>query len=168
MSLFKHITILSSIGILAVLSSFKHPFFVGVTEIKYEHIQKVIQVSSRLFFDDFESALKKDLNIKGLDLLNPKDSALTDQYVKTYFLKHLTLLKNGKPLDLNYLGYEIQKESVWIYLESNITESEGSYTIVNTLLCHIFDKQNNILQWKGFKTDQNKNMSCSESVWLVP
>jgi hypothetical protein len=157
--------VLTAITILLGFSA--HPFFVSVTEIKYKPEEKLLQISSKLFFDDFEAAVKKDLNLQGFNIMFPKDSALADTYIKTYFLKHLTVLENNKPIAFNYLGYEIQKEAAWVYLEAENIEMPSKLSIVNTLVCDYSDKQNNIVQLKGFKKEQNKNLNCEDPVWIV-
>jgi hypothetical protein len=143
-----------------------HPFFVSVTEIQYKKEEKLLQISSKLFFDDFENAVKKDLNLVSFNIMYPKDSVLADSYIKTYFLKHFTVLENNKPVTFNYLGYEVIKEGAWVYLEAESMEEPKKLTIVNTLMCDN-DKQNNIVQLKGFSKEQNKNLGCEETVWIV-
>jgi hypothetical protein len=159
--------ILILISITTLLGFVAHPFFVSVTEIKYKPEEKLLQISSKLFFDDFEAAVKKDLNLKGFNIMFPKDSSLADTYIKTYFLKHLTVLENNKPITFNYLGYEIQKEAAWVYLEAENIEMPSKLSIVNTLVCDYSDKQNNIVQLKGFKKELNKNLGCEDPVWIV-
>jgi hypothetical protein len=161
------IKILILISFSILLGFTAHPFFVSVTEIKYKSEEKLLQISSKLFFDDFEAAVKKDLNLNGLNIVSPKDSALVDNYIKTYFLKHLTVLENNKPIAFNYLGYEILKESAWVYLEAENMEMPSKLSIVNTLVCDYSEKQNNIIQLKGFKKEQNKNLGCEDPVWIV-
>jgi hypothetical protein len=143
-----------------------HPFFVSVTEIQYKKEEKLLQISSKLFFDDFENAVKKDLNLVAFNIMYPKDSALADTYIKTYFLKHFTVLDNNKPITFTYLGYEVIKEGAWVYLEAEGQEEPKKMTIVNTLMCDN-DKQNNIVQLKGFSKEQNKNLGCETTVWIV-
>ncbi len=156
------------VSFLFLLASYSaHPFFVGVTEIDYKSEEKLLQVSAKLFFDDFESAIKKDLKLSSFNIMHPKDSVMADTYIQTYFLKHFTILDGNKPIKLNYLGYEIQKEAAWIYLESEDCALPKKLSIVNTLLCTFTDKQNNIVKLKGFQKEQNKNMNCEENVWLV-
>ncbi len=144
-----------------------HPFFVGVTEIQYKSEEKLLQISAKLFFDDFEAAIKKDLKLNSFNIVNPKDSIMADAYIKTYFLKHFTVLDGNKPIIFNYLGYEIQKEAAWVYLEAENCPLPKKMSIVNTLLCTYSDKQNNIVQLKGFPKEQNKNMNCEHNFWQV-
>jgi hypothetical protein len=165
-SIFKNT--LSFFTIVVLFGFTKHPFFVGVTQVEYKSEEKLLQVSAKLFFDDFEAAVKKDLNLSSLNIVYPKDSALVDLYIKTYFLKHFTILENNKPISLNYLGYEIQKEAAWVYLEAENCELPKKMSIMNTLLCEYTDKQNNIIQLKGFPKEQNKNMNCENTFWLIP
>jgi len=50
----------SLIFILFFCLAFKHPFYLGVIDLKYNSTEKSIQGSIKLFTNDFENALKKD------------------------------------------------------------------------------------------------------------
>lgn len=48
----------------------------------------------------------------------PKNKA--DALLKAYLTKRLNLAVNGNKSNLEYLGFEIQKESTWTYFEIKI------------------------------------------------
>ncbi|WP_207428002.1 DUF6702 family protein [Pedobacter sp. SYSU D00535] len=54
-----------------------HPFFVSVTEIRHNEKTKSLEISSKLFFDDFEHALGANYKQK-LDILNPSEKRRLD------------------------------------------------------------------------------------------
>ncbi|MGN6508097.1 MAG: DUF6702 family protein [Chitinophaga sp.] len=93
-----------------------HPFYMSVTEIRYNQPRKSLEVSCRIFTDDLENALKK-YNHTSLDLTKPKDRPAADTMIARYLRRHFSLSADGKALPLQYLGYQISEDAVWCFLE---------------------------------------------------
>ena len=74
-----------------------HPFHVSVTEIEHNAGDKTMEISCKIFTDDFESILAKNYKTK-VDLINPPNKSAMDTLVKKYILSHLSIKANGKPL----------------------------------------------------------------------
>ena len=66
--------------IIIFLFAFKHPFYLGVVDLKFNEKDKVMQGSVKLFTNDFEAALKKLLK-KPIDLINVKNKPETTKIV---------------------------------------------------------------------------------------
>lgn len=130
--------------ILPVLLNFFHPFYVSVTEIKHNERSKSIEISSKLFFDDFESALEAKYRTK-IDILKPTDRRKVDQLISDYLSKHLQLQVNGKPVKMNYLGYEIEEDGAWCYFEVPKVSKMSKIEIVNDILFDEHASQVNLL-----------------------
>jgi hypothetical protein len=80
-----------------------HPFYLSVTEITQNPKTKTVQVSVRVFFDDFEKALDHKYKAK-LNILKPVDRKKVDLLIADYLQKHLQIKANQKPLLLKYIG----------------------------------------------------------------
>ena len=93
-----------------------HPFFVSVTEIKQNTANHSIEISCRMFYDDLEKALEKQYHVQ-VDIVKPKDKAQLNKLINDYVKKHLLIRADGKTLNLNYVGYEIQEDGAWCYFE---------------------------------------------------
>ena len=109
-----------------IISSFKpsklfHPFFVSVTEVQHNAKEKTLEISCKIFTDDLEKTLRK--NYSGVvDLLHPKDKAAMNSLVTEYVRKHLAININGRPCQLQFIGYEQEEEATWTYFQvKNIT-----------------------------------------------
>ncbi|MBZ5856544.1 DUF6702 family protein [Flavihumibacter profundi] len=129
-----------STAILALM----HPFFVGVTEIQHNSKDHTLEISVKLFADDFEKALAKINNVP-VDLTQPKDSVRTNQFVASYLQKHLLLKLNGKPVQMVFIGFEKEREAAWCFLQVNNVPSVQKIEIDNTLLYDAFDQQINLM-----------------------
>ncbi len=121
-----------------------HPFYVGVTEIQHNPAEKSMEISVKLFIDDFESALGKSYNTS-IDLTHPKDATRTNQQVADYLSENLRLKINGKPVRLEFVGYEREREAAWCYVQVSNVISVKKIEIENTLLYNSFDKQINLM-----------------------
>jgi len=130
-----------------VLTSAKpadHPFHVSVTEINHNAGDKNLEISCKIFTDDFERILSKNYKAK-VDLINPPNKAAMDSLVKKYILSHLSIHINGKVVALTYLGFENDKEAAYGYFEVNNTISASKIDITNNLMYDQFDDQVNIM-----------------------
>lgn len=136
-----------AIGLTAAKPASFHPFHVSVTEIEHNEGDKTLEISCKIFTDDFENILSKNYRTR-VDLINPKDKAAMDTLVKKYILSHLTIRANGKPVVMNYLGYENEKEAAYGYIEVSNVTSVSKLEIYNSILHDKFDDQVNIMHVK--------------------
>jgi hypothetical protein len=121
-----------------------HPFFVSVTDIRHNERAKTIEISSKVFFDDFESALEKKYQVQ-IDILKPADRKKVDLMIRDYMSKHLKLVVNGKPVGMNYLGYEIQEDGAWCYLEVPKVNRVSKIEIMDDILFDEHESQVNMV-----------------------
>ena len=121
-----------------------HPFFISLTEVRFNPSSKKMEIAQKIFWDDLEVALGKNFKEK-VDFLNPKDKAKLDRQVREYLLKHNQVWVNAKPVTLSLLGYEVEEDAAWFYLESSATEVPKSVEVQNTILLDDFDGQQNIV-----------------------
>jgi hypothetical protein len=102
-------------------TSDNHPIFVSVTEIEHNTKEKTLQVSCKIFTDDFETTLRKKYNVK-IDLLDMKQRTAMGPMVSDYVQKHLAIVADGKKVVLEFLGFEQDEEGIVSYYEvKNIT-----------------------------------------------
>ena len=124
--------------------SLLHPFFISLTEVRYNAGSKKMELAQKIFWDDLEVALSKEAGVT-VDFLKPKDKAKLESQVKAYLLKHTQVWVNGKLVPLTYVGYEVEEDAAWFYLESTATNLPKTVEVQNTLLLRDFDGQQNIV-----------------------
>jgi hypothetical protein len=130
--------------ITSVWLAWLHPFFISLTEIRYNSNSGTMELSQKIFWDDLEVALASEFKEK-VDFLKPTNKAKLESQIKTYLLKHNQLWVNGKSVTLTYLGYEVEEDAAWFYLESSATEMPKSVEVQSTVLLKDFDGQQNIV-----------------------
>jgi len=121
-----------------------HPFYVSVTEVTHNAKNQSIEVSCRMFNDDLEKAINKYYNAHQ-DIVKPVDKAKLNQFISDYIKKHLQIKADGKLLQLNYLGYEIQEDAAWCYLEVKGITTVKKIDIHNDLLYDEHPEQSNMI-----------------------
>ena len=122
----------------------KHPFYISVTEVNQNAKDKILEVSCKMFTEDFELTINKDYKAQ-LDILAGKDKGSFDKFIPDYMNKHLSFLVDGKPVKMNYVGFEVDKESVFCYFQINDIASVKKIDAVNSILHDFNDGQINIM-----------------------
>lgn len=121
-----------------------HPFYVSVTEIEQHPKTKTVQVSVRIFFDDFEKALDQKYKTK-VNILKPVDRKQVNGLIAAYVKDHLKIKADGKVLDLKYQGYEIEEEAAWCYFETVETAPVKTLQVSNNILFEQHASQSNMI-----------------------
>lgn len=121
-----------------------HPFFVSVTEINHNAKEKTLEISCKMFLDDTETTLRKQYNTT-VELTTPKDPKKAQQMVSDYVKKHLQLKIDGKPVVLEFVGFEVEGASIWTYFQVSNIASVHKIDITNNILYEVYDTQISIM-----------------------
>jgi hypothetical protein len=127
-----------------------HPFHVSVVEINHNAADKTLEISCKIFTDDFEKVLAQNypqgaLHKTKIDLINPTDKAVMDTLVKKYITSHVSLLVDGKPAPLIYIGFERESEAVYGYMQGDNISNPKKIDITNKLMYDLFTDQVNLM-----------------------
>ena len=126
------------------LFSFLHPFYVSVTEIHHNAKERSLEISCKVFSDDMENILKQNYKV-AVDFTDQKQHQQIDKLMYDYFSKHLALSSDGKPVKLNYVGFEKDSESVYCYLEATSIHAVKKIDVSNSILHDLTPEQINIM-----------------------
>src|SRR4030095_12287926 len=121
-----------------------HPFHVSVVEINHNSADKTLEISCKIFTDDFEKTMAKLYNTK-TDLGKADMKASMDSLVKRYILSHLSLKADNRAVQYNYLGFEIDKEATYSYVEVSNVPVVRKIDISTSIMYEQFDDQVNIM-----------------------
>lgn len=110
-----------------------HPIFVSVTEITHNSKEQTLEISCKIFTDDFEQALRSIYKEK-IDLLNPALKEHMQPLVSRYVQQHLQIAVNGKPVQMSFLGYEQAEEGIETYWEVKQIPAVKSMDVTNNIL----------------------------------
>ena len=124
-----------------------HKYYVSTSLFNFTDTNS-LQITIRLFKDDFKDALKKKYSI---------DRVLTDQLlidstyhsnINNYFNSFLTVSFDGLKNKLNFLGLENKNEMFVFYLEIEKLPSFNIISLDNKLLFDLYSEQQNIIHVK--------------------
>ncbi|MBM3158337.1 MAG: DUF6702 family protein [Bacteroidota bacterium] len=141
-----------------------HPFHVGVLEVNHNTAEATLEIQCKLFTDDFEDALAKVYKRKA-DLIAPALHTSMDTLVQQYLKSHLTMQVNGKLVAVNYLGFEQEREAVYVYLEvENVPAVIEKVVIKTNLLYDLYDDQVNLVHCSTRNTRKSAKLDYPASV----
>lgn len=146
----------------AILSVF-HPFFISMTDVNYNDKSHELEVSVRIFTDDFENTLRKQHSGVNIDIEHPANQAQMNGFVNDYIQRHLLFTVNGKPATLSFTGYEKENESIWTYFEIKDVSAVQKIGISNSLLHDYNEGQINIIHVKANGTEKETKLDYPES-----
>src|ERR1044072_133425 len=135
---------IAPLGLLLFFAAFKHPFYLGVVDLKYNPKEKALQGSVKLFTNDFEGALKQ-VHKKSIDLIHPADRSSTQKLLDDYLKQHLNITVNGKKKQIELLGFEQEQEATWMYIEIKDCPQPKNIQFENSLLYDFLKDQSNIM-----------------------
>lgn len=121
-----------------------HPFFVSVIEINHNEKDATLEISVRTFTNDLEKMIQAESNTT-LDISQPAQKKKADVLIAAYLKKRLNLKSNGAICNLEYVGFEIQKESTWTYFEVKNVKQLKQLDVNCEVLFGVNNQQINIL-----------------------
>lgn len=150
---------MASILFQLIFSAFSvlHPFFVSVTDINHNAKEKQLEISVRIFVDDFEKTLKQ-YGKTNIDLIHPADKVAAEKIINQYIQSHLKIAANDQVVNFKYVGYEIQSESAWVYFEVDNIAFVKKIAVTNTMLYDYEKQQINIVHAKANNKEESSKL----------
>ncbi|HLX90883.1 MAG TPA: DUF6702 family protein [Puia sp.] len=122
----------------------RHPFYVSVTDINHNARDKTLEISCKIFANDFEISLAK-ISSEKIDLNNSKNKPENDKMISQYLIRHLQIVVNGQARHLLFVGSENKSGSVWSYFEVDNIPIIKKIEIKNDVLYESFPSEINII-----------------------
>jgi len=119
-----------------------HPFHLSICEIEHDAKSETLNITSRLFQDDLEVAFNKISGTTAYFSEVGEDKIKNN--LQEFFQTNLQVKVNGNNLAHRFLGFEIEDNVVWCYLEITEVNSIGDITILYTPLIDTFEDQINL------------------------
>lgn len=123
-----------------------HRFYTAIFQVNYVPQKKMIQITSRIFVDDFNDALKNQFHkatFLGTDKETDEDLIL----MKKYLAEKFKLTVNGKIQPMNYVNKELEDNVIICYFKINDISKLNSLSIENAVITEIHSEQQNIIQF---------------------
>lgn len=123
-----------------------HRFYLSLTEIRVDTKKQTLDVSCKLFTDDFEDALFKKYGKKA-DLATSTKNKEVQALVSKYVNENFKINVGGRTIALSFVGFETDTDATWIYMEAAPFKEKGKAAILNTLLYDYLPEQSNLINF---------------------
>lgn len=121
-----------------------HPLHLSVTEINHNSADKTLEVSVKIFTDDFEKTLRKNFPTKTIDLINPSDRNAMNAIVTDYMRSRLIIKVDGRIVSYSCIGFEQEEDATFAYFEVGSVPAVHRLDMTNSILHDLFTDQTNI------------------------
>jgi len=140
-----------------------HPFYISLTEIRQNPQSGRLEMAQKVFWDDLEVELNEYTG-QTVDILGAEDQEALNQIFSEYLTEKTRLSIKGKDIQTNYLGYEIEEDAIWFYIESEPVGELSELNVECTILFENFDGQQNIVHvyFPGFSAPKSLLLSKGE------
>lgn len=138
---------------LLFLSFANHKYYVSTTHIDYIKSSQSLQITLRIFTDDFENLLQTRYS-EAYQLHPDNYPEKINKAIQRYISSKLKLSTNGSALPMQYIGKKYQDDQVICYFEvEQVPPSFTQLEISNSILFDLFEDQQNVIH---FSQDSKK------------
>lgn len=110
-----------------------HNFYVSTTSVRYVPNENSFQITTQVFLDDFESALRLNGN-ENISLTPDGSQVKIDSLIEDYFRKNIIFNAKGEKMNFDFLGKVYKMDVLVAYMELKIDTIVSPLSIKNTIL----------------------------------
>lgn len=144
----KKTILITFFGILFLtLTSFSvHKFYVALYQVNYAPEKKMLQITSRIFVDDLNSAVGKKYS-KKINLGSENESVEDITLLKKYFSEKFYIKVNGQTKPILFLSKEMEGDVLICYFSMKEIQKINSLEIYNAVITEGNAEQQNIMHF---------------------
>lgn len=124
-----------------LVSATSHPIYVTVTEIEHNKKEHTLEISCKIFTNDFETILKKNYPNQKIDIIRPENKSSINDKINQYIQRHLKLVVDQKKVALQFIGYEQNEDCILVYFQVDGIQSFNSVSVIDNLLYDYKEEQ---------------------------
>lgn len=122
-----------------------HKYYISVTQIDYIKEKQTVQITTRIFIDDFENLLRQRYD-KNITLAGKNESKNVNEYIESYLKDKLRIKISGQDTNLLFIGKDYDLDIMRCYLEIDNVKEISSIEVSNKVLFDVFEDQKNIIK----------------------
>jgi hypothetical protein len=144
----KKTILITFFGILFLtLTSFSvHKFYVALYQVNYAPEKKMLQITTRIFVDDLNSAVGKKYS-KRINLGAENESVDDINFLKKYFSEKFYIKVNGQTKPILFLSKEMEGDVLICYFSVKEIQKINSLEIYNAVITEGNAEQQNIMHF---------------------
>jgi hypothetical protein len=140
-----------------------HRFYLSLSEVHCNTKKHSLNVSCKLFTEDLETALSKSSG-KKIKLTATSSSKEINNLLATYLNNNFKINIGGQLLKLTYIGFEIEDDAIWCYLETTNFKGKGKVAVYDSLLYDDFPDQSNMVNFYWNEVSKSAKLSNPEKM----
>ena len=144
-----------------------HNFYVSTTSVRFVPDEKSLQITTQVFLDDFESALRLYGN-ENLRLIPDISQVKIDSLVEDYFRKNIIFKAQGETMNFDFLGKVYKNDVMVAYMELQMDTIVSPLIIKNTIFFDYLSDQKNIIHLKLASKRKSFLAVSSKSIFEIP
>lgn len=121
-----------------------HPVHISTVEIDHNETDKTLELTCKIFWDDFEKILAQNNKTK-VDLLDAGKKTENNKWIADYIIKHLQINVDGKAVSLGFVGFEKEDVVIFSYLQVDNIPSVKKISVTDNIMHDMFDDQVEII-----------------------
>ncbi|WP_416305908.1 DUF6702 family protein [Neptunicella sp. SCSIO 80796] len=145
-----------------LMPAFGHQQKAAITTVLFNARTSHIEVMHKFFLHDAEHAVRSIFGQQA-DILRSKD---TQKTFSDYVARRFELLKEGKPLPLSKVGFEVEGKFFWVYQETDIPVELHNLSVRHNALRELWPSQINTVNIEG-KSDKVETLTFSGATELL-
>lgn len=158
--------ILSGVCLLTLMSFTTHKFYVSIYQIEFSAEKKRLEITSRIFIDDINEALKQAYQ-RPVHMGEPTESASDREMFRKYMDDRFQLVINGRKYSLKYHSSEVEGNILISYFSIPGIDKIQSIKVSNHALMEIYESQQNIIQFEANKVKRSLLLTGSDNSGTV-
>ncbi|MEC4050401.1 DUF6702 family protein [Flavobacterium sp. SUN046] len=130
---------------IGLLSFGMHKFYTAIYQIEFVPKKKMIQITTRIFYDDLNEALEAKYHKRtfvGTEKETPEDLVVLKKYLAEKFI----IKVNGQSKSMNFISKEVEDNVLICYLSIKEIAKIKTLEVENTIIMEKHSEQQNIIQ----------------------
>ncbi|WP_430409847.1 DUF6702 family protein [Kordia sp.] len=145
MKSYKSLVLLFILPLLSFVAA--HKFYVSVTNIEHSNLDNSLQITTRIFIDDFQKVMQMRYDLKE-ELTTEKNAKEVEQLMEKYLKKKLKFWVNGAQKEFTFIGKRYEDDVTICYLEIANIQNVTSIEVENDILYELEEDQQNLVHVK--------------------
>ncbi|MGA0374489.1 MAG: DUF6702 family protein [Flavobacteriaceae bacterium] len=144
-----------------------HNFYVSTTSVRFVPDENSLQITTQVFLDDFESALRLYGN-ENISLTPDGSQVKIDSLIEDYFRKNINFIAQGETMNFDFLGKVYKNDVMVAYMELQMDTIMSPLSIKNTIFFDYLSDQKNIIHLKLASKRKSFLAVSSKSIFEIP
>ncbi|WP_046757287.1 DUF6702 family protein [Kordia jejudonensis] len=145
MKRYKYLILLSILPLFSFVAA--HKFYVSVTNIEHSTSAEALQITTRIFIDDFQEVMKMRYDLKE-ELTAEKNTKEVERLMQKYLQQKLKIWVDGEQKAFTFIGKKYEDDVTVCYLEIPNIKTVTSITVENDILYDLEEDQQNLVHVK--------------------